>query len=311
LQFINTQREEFPLKTSIIRQTADRRVILFLILLSILTIATSILISRMAETPVASLLMMWTPAFAAILAGVITRRPFREMGWRLRPVKWLAVGWLIPVAYGFVAYGLLWITGLGGVPKPLFLERARITLNMPDVSSGLLIAAAFGYISIINLLPSMLMSLGEEMGWRGFLVPELAKGHGPQKAAIYSGLIWFLWHLPGIWLGGYGAGETPLPYRVGCFALLVISGGVIFAWLRMRSASLWPVVILHAAHNNLIQAFFDRITFDTGYTSYFAGEFGIALVLVNLAFAVWCWHQLARPERKHEEIPERQALANG
>jgi uncharacterized protein len=290
---------------------AYRRVVLFLVLLSILTLAASVLVSRMPGMPVSALVMMWTPAMAAILAGLMTKRSFKEMGWSLRPVKWLAIGWLIPVAYGFVAYAFLWITGLGGVPNPVFLERARLTLNTPDASSWMVIAAAFGFISIVNLLPGMLMSLGEEMGWRGFLVPELAKGSGVQRAAIYSGLAWFLWHLPGIWLGDYGAGETPLAYRLGCFALLVISSGVVFAWLRIRSASLWPVVILHAVHNNVIQAFFDRITFDTGYTRYFAGEFGIALVLVNVTFAVWCWRQLGGLERQPKEVPGLQALANG
>jgi uncharacterized protein len=299
------------LNTTSVRQIAYRRVSLFLALLSILTLAASLLVSRMPGTPLSALVMMWTPATAAVLAGIMTKRPFKEMGWKLRPVKWLAIGWLIPVAYGFVAYILLWITGLGGVPNPVFLERARLTLNMPEASNWLVIAAAFGYISLINLLPGMVLSLGEEIGWRGFLVPELVRGSGLQRAAIYSGLIWFLWHLPGIWLGDYGTGETPLAYRLICFALLVISGGVIFAWLRIRSASLWPGVIMHAVHNNLIQAFFDRITFDTGYTRYFAGEFGIALVLVNVALAVWCWRQLGRPERQVKELSELQALADG
>jgi uncharacterized protein len=299
------------LNTSTIRQLAYRRVILFLVLLFILTMAATWLAARMPGTPLSSLLMMWTPAIAALLAAAVTRRSFKEMGWKLRPVKWLAIGWLIPVAYGLIAYSLLWITGLGGVPNPTFLERARLTLNMPEASNTLVIIAAFGYISIVNLLPGMLMSLGEEMGWRGFLVPELAKGSGAQKAALYSGLIWFVWHMPGVWLGGYGAGQTPLGYRLFCFALLVISGGVIFAWLRLRSGSLWPVVILHAVHNNVIQAFFDRITFDTGYTQYFAGEFGMALVLVNVGFALWCWSQLGRPERVLQEVPAQQAPANG
>jgi hypothetical protein len=35
---------------------------------------------------------------------------------------------------------------------------------------------------------------------------------------------------------------------------------------------------MHAVHNNVIQAFFDRITIDTGYTQYFAGEFGLGLL---------------------------------
>jgi hypothetical protein len=86
------------LKTSSVRQLATRRVVLFLVLLTILTLAASLLLSSMAGTPVASLLIMWTPAIAAIITGLVTRRPFREMGWGLRPLKLLAIAWLIPVA---------------------------------------------------------------------------------------------------------------------------------------------------------------------------------------------------------------------
>lgn len=178
-----------------------------------------------------------------------------------------------------MAYILMWLTGIGGVPNPTFLDRARLTLNMPTGSDSLVILSAFGFISIVNLLPAMLMSLGEEIGWRGFLVPELSKWVGFRKASLLSGAIWGAWHLPGILSGDYGSSGTPLAFQIICFAAMVLFTGVIFAWLRTKSGSLWLVVIMHAEHNNIIQAFFDRITFDTGYTRYFTGEFGIALVI--------------------------------
>jgi len=53
---------------------------------------------------------------------------------------------------------------------------------------------------------------------------------------------------------------------------------------------------MHAVHNNVIQAFFDRITANTGSTSYFAGEFGIALALVNVIIALLCWRQFNKME---------------
>ena len=67
---------------------------------------------------------------------------------------------------------------------------ARLTLNMPTGSDSLMILSAFGFISIVNLQPAMLMSLGEEIGWRGFLVPELSKWVGFRKASLLSGAIW-------------------------------------------------------------------------------------------------------------------------
>ena len=219
------------------------------------------------------------PGLAAIIIGMTTRRPFIKMGWSLS-VKWISAGWVIPIIYGFIAYGFVWITGLGGVPNPTFLERARLTLGMSSDSDSLIIVSAFFYITIINLLPAMVLSIGEELGWRGFLVPELIDWVGFRKASLLSGIIWGFWHLPGILTGNYGTSGTPLWFQLLCFITLVISTGVILAWLRMKSNSLWPVAIFHTTHNGVIQMFFDRITFDTGNTAYFIGEFGLALIPV-------------------------------
>jgi uncharacterized protein len=290
-----------------IQQTPARRVIYFLLFLLVFTSVVFLLTSRMQGTPIASLLIMWTPGLAAILVSFLTRRSFKEMSWGLRPAKWLLVGWVIPILYGFMAYIPLWLTGLGGVPNPTFLERARLTLNMPTGSDSLVILSAFGFISIVNLLPAMLMSLGEEIGWRGFLVPELSKWIGFQKASLLSGVIWGAWHLPGIFSGDYGSLDTPLVFRLVCFAAMVLFTGVIFAWLRIMSGSLWPVVIMHAVHNNVIQAFFDRITFDTGYTLYFTGEFGIALGISTLLIGWLCWCQLGRLDLAENKISNLQA----
>ena len=83
-------------------------------------------------------------------------------------------------------------------PQPVLLERARFTLGMPSEANWLVIVSAFGYISLLNLLPNMLLALGEELGWRGFLVPELTTWVGFRRASLYSGAIWGAWHLPGL-----------------------------------------------------------------------------------------------------------------
>jgi len=159
---------------------------------------------------------MWTPALAAFATSFITKRSLKEMGWGLGSIKWLAIGWLMPIAYAALAYIPLWMSGLGSVPNPTFLERARLTLNMPQGSDLSVIITAFGFITVVNLLPGMIMSLGEEIGWRGFLVPELAKSGNLGSAGLYSGIIWAIWHLPGILSGDYGASDTPLTFRLIC-----------------------------------------------------------------------------------------------
>jgi membrane protease YdiL (CAAX protease family) len=94
--------------------------------------------------------------------------------------------------------------------------------------------------------------------------------------------------MPLIILADYNGG-TPTWYSVTCFAVMVVALGVPFAWLRLRSASVWPAAILHASHNLFVQAFFDRVTVDTGPTKWLTGEFGAApaLAIVVTAWIFW------------------------
>ena len=84
-------------------------------------------------------------------------------------------------------------------------------------------------------------------------------------------------------------GGTPAWYSVLCFVVMVVSLGVPFAWLRLRSGSVWPAAILHASHNLFVQGFFDRVTVDTGPTRWLTGEFGaaLALAIVGTAWLFW------------------------
>jgi hypothetical protein len=90
---------------------------------------------------------------------------------------------------------------------------------------------------------------------------------------------------------------------------MVITTGIILAWLRMKSGSIWPAAIMHATHNGIIQAFFDRITADTGHTRYFTGEFGIALVPFTLALAWYCWRHSGDIEINSAEETRRSVAA--
>lgn len=103
----------------------------FLIALTLLSAAAHVAAAGLGGNW-ASLLVMWSPDVAAILVMRFSGRSLRTIGWRPGPVKWWALAWLLPPAYG-----LIWFTGLGDVPNPTFLERARFTLGMTEGSDAL------------------------------------------------------------------------------------------------------------------------------------------------------------------------------
>jgi membrane protease YdiL (CAAX protease family) len=121
-------------------------------------------------------------------------------------------------------------------------------------------------------------------------VPEFAKGHGFAATAIISGLIWAFWHYPLLLLRDYHS-DAPVWFYLPLFTLLVPAISFVWTWMRLKSGSLWPCVVLHAAHNTFIQWFFDPITVYNKKTSYMAGEFGAALGLISILMAVYFWRR--------------------
>jgi membrane protease YdiL (CAAX protease family) len=210
--------------------------------------------------------LMWCPGTSALITRLIFQRNVRGQGWAPGPIRWLAVGYVLPVIYAGAAYVPVWASGLGGFDLAKFQTPV----------------ATFVFL---GSLQSILSATGEELGWRGFLVPALAERFSLARTAIVSGTIWAAWHVPLIVGAGYNAG-TSTPYAIVCFAVMVISLSFPLAWLRLRSGSVWPAALLHASHNLFIQAFLDRVTVDTGPTLWLTTEFGAGLAI---ALAVTAW----------------------
>jgi membrane protease YdiL (CAAX protease family) len=70
---------------------------------------------------------------------------------------------------------------------------------------------------------------------------------------------------------------------------MVLSISFVFAWLRLKSGSVWTGAILHASHNLYIQGIFTPLTGNTGKTAWFIDEFGVVVPIAALAFALYFW----------------------
>jgi membrane protease YdiL (CAAX protease family) len=203
--------------------------------------------------------MMLTPAIAVLVVTFVLRVPGRGerarfLGlWPLRPAKrivWLMVAaWLVPPV--LVALSILLAAALGFVQLDLTFAAFAVELQkalpadapMPPVE--VVVFAQIAMIPIAALL-NAIPAFGEELGWRGWLVPAL-RPLGTWPALLISGAIWGFWHSPIILLG-YNFGRTDFSG-----VLLMIGGciawGILLGWLRLRSASVWPAVIAHGSLN--------------------------------------------------------------
>ena len=201
------------------------------------------------------LIMMWMPAVSAIVANYVSARQKKEklsvkeffvrIGFRRCKIRYLILGFLITLVYLLIPYMIYWKI----YPEDFAYNGVPLNLILADLVPAM----------VINNFINLISATGEEIGWRGFLVPALKERIGLKKTLIYTGLFWSCWHLPILIFGGYMA-ETSLWYRIPAFILCITGAGIIFGYLADVSGSMWPAAFLHASHNNYDQGIFQLIT---------------------------------------------------
>jgi len=192
---------------------------------------------------------MWAPGLAAIIVTrLIEKKPVSSLNLRkLGPVRNYLLAWLVPIALT-VAGGLLtWLTGVGKLDLEFTairqsLDQAQTTQMEPVMVVLIQIALAFTLGPLFNTL----FALGEELGWRGFLLVRL-ENLGQLRAILLSGIIWGIWHAPAI-LQGHNYPEHPV---LGVFMMIVfcVLFGAFLSWLYFRSRSPWTAALGHGSLN--------------------------------------------------------------
>jgi membrane protease YdiL (CAAX protease family) len=237
--------------------------------------------------------LMWTPGISGLITQLVFEHSLRGMGWKLGKAKYLAIAYFLPVAYCLVVYGITWLTGLGGVPNPDLITTLRTSFGQ-NTSTGMVIFYFVFNNALFGVLISLLSALGEEIGWRGVFVPELAKNFSFAKTALISGVVWALWHFPLIFFSNYNMPGIPRWYAGIMFFILVVGISFAFAWLRLKSGSLWTAALLHASHNLFIQSIFTPLTSSTAITPFVIDEFGVGLAICAVIIAVFLWRKESR-----------------
>jgi membrane protease YdiL (CAAX protease family) len=192
---------------------------------------------------------MWAPGLAAIIVTrFVEKKPLSSLNLRrLGPARNYLIAWLVPIALS-VATGLLtWLTGAGKLDLEFTairksLEQAQTTQMGPVMVIMIQLAIAFTLGPLFNTL----FALGEELGWRGFLLVRLER-LGQLRAILLSGIIWGIWHAPAIIQGHNYPGQPVL----GVFMMIVfcVLFGTILSWLFFRSRSPWTAALGHGSLN--------------------------------------------------------------
>ncbi len=200
---------------------------------------------------------MWAPAIAHILTRLITREGWKDLG--LRPhfksgwPYWL-MGWIAPglmtiggAAVFFLLFPAYFDPALANLPHSTFNTPALSRISPWSVFAIGTVAAI-----LISPIANGLATLGEEFGWRAYLLPKLMP-LGWRKTMLLMGVIWGVWHWPVILMGyEYGSKYPGHPW-VGplLFLWVIFALGTFLAWITLRGGSVWPAVIGHGAINGI------------------------------------------------------------
>jgi membrane protease YdiL (CAAX protease family) len=133
--------------------------------------------------------VMWCPALAAVMTILVFRDDISALG--LRWCSWRYIRWalIIPVLYVLPAYLAVWVLGLGGFYNADFAATVTRDYGFAGAPAAV---GLIGYVLLTmtaGVIIAIARALGEELGWRGFLVPQLAKLYGFAGVGLISGLL--------------------------------------------------------------------------------------------------------------------------
>ncbi len=188
--------------------------------------------------------------------------------WRVLPRYWL-IAWFGPLLIFVIGLGIYLI--LGGQAPSFMVFRQEIHL-LP--------------IWLLVMFLPFNGPIGEELGWRGYVLPRLQQNFGPFIASLLIGTVWGIWHLPSFFNSESVQGSLGLLFFIP-FVVGTIANSVIMTWLynKTKASVLVAGIIWHAATDFWAPMFLADFSIAAGSGgTVTVNQTLYAIVLVVLAF---------------------------
>ena len=257
-----------------------------------------------AAIQLASAAAMWAPGISVLLTAGFTHTDLhvREM---LKPdirhhSRAYAFAWFVPAALTLTGGCLYYLVFRNQFDSSL----SYVTMTLAQYGAAMnpamyLLNQVIAMVTCGPLINSLL-AVGEELGWRGFLYPQLKHSCGTWKAHLLCGFIWGFWHTPLNMTGyNYGTAYAGFPLA-GILAMSVFcfSAGVLSSYLYEKTGTIWPSAVFHGAINacGAFPLLFQKTGFiNQHYTLLGPGINGILTGLPMLVIALIILRKEVRP----------------
>ncbi|MGA7205393.1 MAG: CPBP family intramembrane glutamic endopeptidase [Specibacter sp.] len=206
------------------------------------------------------------PALGAIVATLVLQQDGGPRSWARRTFSLVGTGQALAV----VAASLLAYVGVG-----LLVEQAT-SGSLAKVSSiGLTSQVPGASAVLVALVWILTFGIGEETGWRGWLMPTLTGRFGYFTASLLVAGVWLGWHLPQF---VFNTGFRNMGWATIGWVVALVAGSFWLGWLaRLGRWSIVPVVLFHGG--------FDLLTSSDLGPAAFAGTASI-MVMIQAAGVV-------------------------
>lgn len=208
-----------------------------------------------AWAPTIVVLIMFRRLFPGVSFGEFFRRNF--IG-RVNPLIFLLL-LVLQVAIVALAVGAqLWATGKGLNSVLLLSPSALLTTFVVTATGG---------------------SIGEELGWRGYLLKELHKRHSLFMSGLLVGIVWGFWHIP-LWIiSGYSG--ISLVLYVAYFLVSIVSTSLVITVFYSRQWNLLIPIWIHFLFNFVLRLVLIDIHPLLGWTSLGYAAFASILIMIE------------------------------
>lgn len=268
-----------------------RQVVVFLGITYALTLAIALALPHAGIAPLISIAV---PVIAVALTVALTvprgqrRAVWAAVGFKPQRGRGLLIAVLGPMVIIAVSFGVAAAFGVVRFPGP---------------------GPGFG-LAVLNLAVTTIIFavvfLGEEIGWRGYLLFRLAELMSGRRAAVLTGAFHAIFHLPLLVLTTTYQSEGSRWIVVPMVMVTLTLAGVWYGWLRLWSGSIWPVSLSHSAFNNLMETVAGAaIATSPAMMAYVTTETGVVTMIIVVLVAGYLLTRRAADFTKAEPTTPR------
>ncbi len=240
--------------------------------------------------PILGLFAGWGVSIAALimtastlgkhdLSMLLRRFLIWRVGW-----KWYLVALLL---YPLIMATAVWISSVLTSTPVDFNTVAAYRIFGPGASLPIFVLPFFLTDAITN---------GEELGWRGFVLPRLQAKHGALTSSLIVGVIWALWHIPLLLAPG---NTSPVAF----FLVKIIADSVLYTWLyNSTRGSLLLATLFHASGNTSAVFLPVATTIAGANTATLIIQLALEVLVVSVLLFTQGPERLSRTEEKQVQV---------